>query len=170
MARRANGAGSIYKLTGNRVRPWVIRITTEWDGKRQKYKILGYFRTKEEAEIALQKYYDSGELKDTSLHGLGNTRIYRVWAGMIQRCENPKNISYKFYGAKGIKVCKEWRNSFPEFYAWSMTHGYTDELTIDRLNSDKDYCPENCRWATYLQQAETKKVNMLRKELEGSAK
>jgi hypothetical protein len=71
---------------------------------------------------------------------------------MKQRCSNPKAISYKYYGQKGVKVCDEWANDFQAFHDWAMSHGYSDNLTIDRRDSDGDYCPENCSWATNKQQ------------------
>ena len=82
------------------------------------------------------------------VHGLTNTRIHRIWASMISRCENPNNNRYYVYGLKGISVCDEWRNDFMQFYNWAIANGYSDDLSIDRINNDKGYCPSNCRWAT----------------------
>lgn len=168
--RRANGNGSVYKISGgNRRRPWAVRITIGWVDGKQKYKMVGYFESKVEAEMALSDFYKFGDLEYHEEHGMHDTRIYHIWAGMIQRCENPKQIGWKYYGGKGIKVCEEWRRSFVAFYNWAMANGYTDELTIDRLNSDKDYCPENCRWATWKEQAESTKANKERRKNEGAA-
>ena len=90
---------------------------------------------------------------------LSQTRLYRIWAGMKQRCYNPNAKSYKTYGARGITICDEWLNSFDAFREWALTNGYKDPspkwgrnrsfaLTIDRIDDDKGYCPSNCQWLT----------------------
>ena len=76
---------------------------------------------------------------------LRRSRLYFIYRGMLQRCNNPKSTSYKYYGAKGIKV--EFKD-YQEFKEWSLVNGYTDELTIDRINSDDNYRPNNCQWIT----------------------
>lgn len=77
-----------------------------------------------------------------------NERIKGIFDGMKQRCYNNKNKSYMQYGAKGIKIYDEWLNNPKSFEKWSLQNGYDDNLTIDRKNSNLDYCQDNCRWVT----------------------
>ncbi len=74
-------------------------------------------------------------------------RLYFIWCGMKSRCRNPNNCGYKYYGGKGVKVCQEWQDYNP-FRDWSLANGYADNLTIDRINSDGNYEPNNCQWIT----------------------
>ena len=86
-------------------------------------------------------------------HGLSNDRLYRIWKGMRQRCYNPKANSYHTYGGRGITICDEWKEDLLAFREWALSHGYSDELSIDRIDCDKGYSPDNCRWATAEEQA-----------------
>lgn len=85
-------------------------------------------------------------------HGKADTKLFKVWTGMKQRCFNPKDHAYPNYGGRGITICAEWSNDFSAFYAWSMANGYKEGLSIDRMDVNGSYCPENCRWVTPLTQ------------------
>lgn len=82
-------------------------------------------------------------------HGGSNSRLYSIWTNMITRTTNPKGSAYLRYGGRGIKMCPEWRNSFETFREWALANGYTDDLTVDRINNDGDYEPSNCRWVPW---------------------
>lgn len=92
------------------------------------------------------------------IHGLYHTDLHGVWASMKQRCDNPKCRGFRWYGAKGVRVCKDWQD-FKPFYEWAMSHGYRKGLTLDRQNVFRDYSPENCRWVDWETQQNNKTSN-----------
>lgn len=94
-------------------------------------------------------------------HGHSKEKIFPVYLTMKARCETPNNSHYKYYGGKGIKVCAEWADSFEAFYGWSMANGYSEGLTIDRIDVNGNYEPANCRWVSKIVQANNKSNNAL---------
>lgn len=85
-------------------------------------------------------------------HGEWGTRLYHTWGAMIQRCHNPKDSRYPNYGGRGIRVCQEWAD-YPVFAEWARANGYDDSLSIDRIDNDKGYSPENCQWIPFAENA-----------------
>ena len=84
---------------------------------------------------------------------MGKRRLASIYQGMKQRCYNTKRPHYKYYGGRGIVICDEWLNNPQAFYDWSMANGYQENLTIDRINNDGNYEPQNCRWVSMKEQA-----------------
>ena len=97
-------------------------------------------------------------------HGLTKTRIYRIYIGMKNRCYNPNNPKFNLWGGRGITICNEWLNSVEVFYEWANKNGYSDLLTIDRIDTDGNYEPNNCRWSTAKEQANNTRRNKCQKE------
>lgn len=102
---------------------------------------------------------------DQTTHGDTPTgkhkRLWEIWQGMKQRTSNPNKKSYERYGGRGISVCKEWRESYTKFRDWAIENGYSDDLTIDRIDVNGNYCPENCRWSTIKEQCNNRRTNVL---------
>lgn len=92
-------------------------------------------------------------------HGMSNSLIYRVHHSMKNRCLNKNDRNYKNYGGRGIKICDEWLN-FESFYEWSQKSGYKKGLTIERINVNQDYCPENCEWIPLSKQNRNTRSNI----------
>lgn len=104
-----------------------------------------------EAKIAKSKY---GGLAQSE------KRLYQIWKSMIARCHNPSHKSYSDYGGRGVTVCEEWSDpycGFISFVKWAKYHGYEEHLSIDRINNDKGYSPNNCRWADWNTQASNRR-------------
>lgn len=98
-------------------------------------------------------------------HGESKTRLYHLWLGMRKRCNDPNDRRYVDYGGRGIKVCSEWDNSYEAYREWALSNGYDESLpwtkcSIDRIDNDKGYSPDNCRWVDVKQQANNKRNNI----------
>lgn len=107
-------------------------------------------------------YYESKNIK----HGLRHTRLYGVWLNIKRRCYLETKPDYERYGGRGIKMCDDWKNDFASFYEWAYKNGYDEnasymECTLDRINTDKDYSPDNCRWVSNKVQQNNKRNNII---------
>lgn len=103
----------------------------------------------------------AGSKKVNTKHGAaphrGYTKLYNTWLRMKGRCNRPTADNYKYYGGRGISVCDEWQHDFASFRDWAQTHGYQGGLSIDRIDVNGNYCPENCRWITMADQQRNKR-------------
>lgn len=98
--------------------------------------------------------------KSNIKHGLCESKIYKKHRGMKERCFNKKCSSYKNYGGRGIIMCDEWRNDFMSFYNWAMDNGYKEGLSLERIDVNGNYCPENCTWIPLREQGKNKRSNI----------
>ena len=152
--------GTFIDLTGNRYGRLTV-IGRDGNGLPVRWmckcdcgntkSILGYHLRKGKIRSCGCYRVEEARANNTT-HNLSGTRIFKIWAGMHKRCENPKGRVYKHYGERGIKVCDEWKDFLP-FYEWSMANGYQENLTIDRINVNGNYEPENCRWISAHEQS-----------------
>lgn len=102
--------------------------------------------------------------KKKAKHMMSRSHLYNVYRGMLKRCYLPSCASYPRYGGRGITICDEWndkRTGFETFRDWALSHGYKEDLSIDRIDTNGNYCPENCRWATPKQQANNRSTTIL---------
>ena len=98
--------------------------------------------------------------KIKSTHHLTNTRIYNIWRSMKKRCYLKTHHAYKYYGGRGITICEEWKNDFMSFYNWSIANGYKENLTLDRIDVNGNYEPNNCRWVGWEVQQNNRRDNI----------
>lgn len=106
-------------------------------------------------------YAHEERVKNATKHEMTGTRLYRIWANMITRATNPKYIEADRYSGRGITVCDEWRNSSNVFFEWALNHGYSDDLSLDRIDNSKGYYPENCRFTDFKTQCRNRDSNLI---------
>lgn len=94
-------------------------------------------------------------------HNKSRTRLYHTYQCIKDRCTNPNAQEYARYGGRGISLCDEWLNSKESFFEWALKNGYRNGLSIDRIDNNGDYCPENCRWVTAKEQARNRSTNVV---------
>lgn len=100
-------------------------------------------------------------VKVNHTHKDTGSRLYSIWTGIKRRCYNTNDKSYERYGARGIVMCSEWKESYQAFKDWSLDNGYDESLTIDRIDNNKGYEPNNCRWTTIAEQCRNRRTNVI---------
>lgn len=128
----------------------IRKVKCKCDCGKIKITRLTYFRTGYTKSCGcLIRENDKYNL-DTSTHKLSKTKVYHKWCSMRDRCLNEKNVKYRYYGGRGVKICEDWINSFESFYKWAMENGYADNLELDKdkLGDGLLYSPNTCCFLT----------------------
>lgn len=110
-----------------------------------------------------KRWWAEGKMDSTHSikHGMAHSNLYKTWGNIKGRCFNSNHPLFVYYGGRGITMCDEWKNDFMMFYQWAINAGYHKGLTIDRIDNDGNYCPENCRWVTMKEQSINKRNTMM---------
>jgi len=132
-----------------------LKQSAEYFGKE--YKAIQAYCKKH--GISYTKESKRGASNPAYKHGMEHTPLCNSYRNMLARCYNKNRKDYKFYGARGIKVCAEWRNSSVKFFNWAFAHGWTLGLTLDRIDVNGDYAPDNCRWVDLKTQCNNRRSN-----------
>lgn len=157
---KKRGSEAVKTQKANKSGAILIRIYDEGEENKNKKCICKCTKCGNVFEAWVNSYYKGRNSCECKYVARDNPRLYSIYLNMKTRCYNSNNSNYKHYGARGIVICPEWKNSFKEFVDWSLSHGYSDELSIDRINVNGNYEPDNCRWATSEEQGNNKTDNV----------
>ena len=139
----------------------VINFSHKDKWKKSYYVCLcdcGNIVVSRDTSLKFHKTHSCGCIKYTK-HGMNRTRLYGIWCNMKSRCRNKNTPAYLRYGERGIAICDEWIEDFRNFLSWALENGYNDSLSIDRIDCDGDYNPQNCRWADNSVQSNNRRCN-----------
>lgn len=148
------GEYKIYK-NGAKKSQWVCQCKI-CNSDKVFVKSIDWIRKWSHVGCGCQSHNNRVKANKARTHGMSGTTIYKKWASMKNRCKNPNEKKYYDYGGRGITYCKEWED-FEEFYDWAINNGYTDGLSLERIDVNGNYCPDNCKWITPKEQQQNKR-------------